>query len=178
MKDFKSIVIITHPLDLVWQTIRDRLPELAQMLDDIEKVTITERREESDGTINLVNLWQAKPQIPSLLSSAINPDMFAWTDHAQWKPQAYECHWRIEPQFLADSTRCSGVTHYEPAIGGRGTKITFTGEFEIAARKFAGIPSFLDGTIVKAIESFVTSMIPRNFRKLTQVAGTVLDGKK
>lgn len=178
MKDFKSIVVVSHPPDPVWRTIRDRLPELARLLDDIEQVTVTERREEADGTVNLVNLWKAKPQIPSMLSSAINPAMFAWTDRAQWRQQSRECHWSIEPQFLAESTRCTGATRYEPALGGRGTKITFAGEFEIAARKFAGVPSFLDGTIAKAIESFVTSLIPRNFRKLAQAAGSVLDAEK
>jgi hypothetical protein len=178
MKDFKSIVVVTHPLDLVWKTIRDRLPELVLLLDDIEQVTVVERQEEADGTVKLVNLWKAKPQIPSMLSSAINPAMFAWTDHAQWMPHAHECRWRIEPQFLAERTRCTGTTRYETAMAGRGTKITFGGEFDIAAHGLAGVPSFLDGTISKAIESFVTSLIPRNFRKLAQATGTFLDGNK
>lgn len=178
MKDFKSIVVVTHPLDLVWATIRDRLPELVPLLDDVESVTVVERQEEADGTVRLVNLWKAKPRIPSMLSSAINPAMFAYTDHARWVLPARECRWRIEPQFLAAQARCAGVTRYEPALGGRGTKITFAGEFDITAHKFAAVPSFLDGTVAKAIESFVTSLIPRNFRKLTQVAGTFLDDNK
>lgn len=178
MKDFKSIVVVTHPLDLVWSTIRDRLPELVLLLDDIESVTVVERHDEDDGTVRLVNLWKAKPQIPSMLSSAINPAMFAWTDHARWLPASRECHWRIEPKFLASNARCTGATRYEAALGGKGTKITFSGEFDIAAHKFAGVPSFLDGTISKAIESFVTSLIPRNFRKLTQVTGAFLDDNK
>src|SRR5687767_11305985 len=178
MKDFKSIVVVTHPLDLVWQTIRDRLPELAGMLDDIEQVTVAERREGEDGTVDLVNLWKAKPQIPSMLDSVINPSMFAWTDRAQWRPQTRECHWRIEPQFLSGGARCTGVTRYEHALGGRGTKITFAGEFEIAPGKLPGVPSFLETTVAKGVESFVTSLIPRNFRKLTQAAGTFLDARK
>lgn len=178
MKEFKSIVVVTHPLELVWTTIRDRLPELVLRLDDIEGVSVVERHDEADGTVRLVNLWKAKPQIPSMLSSAINPAMFAWTDHARWVTPARECHWRIEPKFLAAQARCAGLTRYEPALGGRGTKITFAGEFDLSAHKFSGVPSFLDGTVSKAIESFVTSLIPRNFRKLTQVTGAFLDDNK
>lgn len=178
MKEFKSIVVVTHAPDPVWRTIRDRLPELARLLDDIEQVTVAERREQRDGTVELVNLWKAKPQIPSVLSSVVSPAMFAWTDRARWNPQTRECRWDIEPQFLSESTRCSGTTRYEAALGGRGTKITFAGGFEIAAHNLAGVPAFLDGTISKAIESFVTSLIPRNFRKLAQAAQTLLDAEK
>ena len=178
MKDFKSIVVVTHPLDTVWETMRDKLPELTLLLDDIENVTVVERSEAADGTINFVNHWKAKPQIPSMLNSAINPAMFAWTDRAQWRPQAHECLWHIEPHFLKESTRCTGTTRYEAAMGGRGTKINFAGEFDISAPKIAGVPSFLEGTIAKAIEAFVTTLIPRNFRKLAQVTGTFLDAHK
>lgn len=157
---------------------RDKLPDLVPLLDDIEQVTVVERKEEADGTVNLVNHWKAKPQIPSMLSSIINPAMFAWTDRAQWRPAVHECHWHIEPHFLTESTKCTGVTHYVSAMGGRGTKINFNGEFDISTNGISGVPTFLEGTVGTAIEAFVTSLIPRNFRKLMQGAETYLAAHK
>jgi hypothetical protein len=178
MKDFKSIVVVAHPLKLVWETIRDRLPELGLLLDDIENITVVDRREEADGSVFLVNIWKANPQIPSMLSSFLNPSMLVWTDRAEWKSRLHECRWRIEPHFLPDGIDCNGVTRYEPAMGDRGTRITFAGELDINGHKLKGVPSFLESTVEKGLESFLTSLIPKNFRKLTQAATTLLNERK
>ena len=176
MKTFKSIVVVKHPPALVWATIRDRLSELVPLLDDIEKITVVERKEEMDGTVRLVNLWKANPKIPAMLASVVKPSMLAWTDRAEWNPRTYQCKWRIEPQFFPDRTRCTGITSYETAMGGRGTRITFEGSLDVAAHSLAGVPSFLESTISKGIESFVTTLIPKNFRKLTDAMGIFLSG--
>jgi hypothetical protein len=174
MKAFKSIIIVKHPLDPVWTTIRDRLSDLAPFVDDIERITVMERHEEPDGTIRLVNVWKANPPIPALLSSVINPEILAWTDRAEYLTRRHECVWRIEPHFFPERTRCSGVTRYEAAIGGRGTRITFEGKLDVTASNMAGVPAFMEGAIARGIESFVTALIPKNFRKLTDALATYL----
>jgi hypothetical protein len=175
MKDFKTIAVVAHPLELVWATIRDRMPEMASLMDDIESITVMDRREEADGTVFLVNRWKANPKIPSMLNSFIDPSMLAWTDRAQWKPALHECIWNIETQFFSDGLKCAGSTRYEPAMGGRGTRITFAGDFNVIGDRIKGIPTFMEGTISKTIESFATSLIPKNFLKLSKAVGEFLD---
>jgi hypothetical protein len=175
MKPFKSIIVVKHPRDLVWKTILDRLPDLVPYLDDIDTVTTQDRQELPDGVVQLVNIWKADIQIPAALHSIINPSMLAWTDRAQWRQRHAQCHWSIEPHFFPERIRCAGVTHYESAIGGRGTRITFEGQLEVSAHKLAGMPAFMGDNAGKAIEFFVTSLIPKNFRKITDALGVLLD---
>jgi len=174
MKPFKSIQIVKVPLDQVWLAIRDRLGELVPHLDEIETVTVQERSELPGGDVSLVNLWQAKAKFPAVLSSVIKSDTLMWTDRARWHEKDRQCSWQIELHFARDRTRCTGLTTFEPAIGGRGTRITFAGEFSLNAKGLPGVPAILESTVAAAAESFVTSLIPGNFRKLAAAAETLL----
>src|SRR4051812_30278992 len=120
MSEFKSLAMAKHPLESVWSTTRDSLPSVAPYLDDIERVVVESRTEHPDGTIAIVNQWQAKAAIPAALAAVIKPEMLAWTDHAVWDPRDHVCRFRIETRFFPDRVRCSGTTRYEAAMGGRG----------------------------------------------------------
>lgn len=168
MKHFKNIIMVKYPVDMVWQTIRDRLPELAQWLDNVDTIKIEERNEQDNGDVNLTNLWQAKAKIPLGLKSVINPEMLSWIDRAEWKESSRQCHWQIEPNFFHDRIQCSGIAYYESAMGGRGAKIIFEGDIGIDAHQLPGVPAALESTIASGVESMVTSLIPKNFRKMTE----------
>lgn len=174
MKPFRTLEIVKAPPDQVWTAIRDRLDELVPQLDDIRSVTNEHREELPDGTVKLINLWRAEASIPSVLKNVIKPEYLAWTDRATWNPVKRECTWQIELHFYRERTRCHGSTTFEPAIGGRGTRVTFGGEFSLDARGMTGVPSVLESTVASGVESFVTSLIPRNFRKLIHAAGNLL----
>ncbi|MBL3591290.1 MAG: hypothetical protein JMN24_16095 [gamma proteobacterium endosymbiont of Lamellibrachia anaximandri] len=175
MKLFKSVIMVKHPRDLVWETIRDHLSEIVPYLDDIASVTTEQRAQDPDGVLQLVNLWQADIAIPDILTSVIDTDSVSWTDHAGWHPNNHECHWQIKPHFFSDRISCSGSTHYESAIGGRGTRITFAGQFDVSAHDIPGIPAFMENSAAKVIESLVTTLIPKNFRKITDALPMILN---
>ncbi len=175
MKPFKSIQIVKVPVDSMWIAIRDRLDELVPQLDDIQSVTVEHRAELPDGTISLINIWQAKANLPAVLSSIIKPDALAWTDRASWDSAKHECTWQIDLHFACERTHCHGLTTFEPAIGGRGTRVTFAGEFAMNARGLPGVPALLESTVALAAESFVTSLIPTNFRKLAIAAESLVN---
>jgi hypothetical protein len=171
----KSISVLQFPRDKVWLTIRDRLPDLVHFLDDIEEVTVQSRAERPDGTVELVNIWQAKPNLPALVSNHLKPEMFAWTDQAEYRAGTYECHWRLEPHFFSKRIQCSGVTRYESALGGRGTRVTFDGNIDLSIQGLPGVPALLEGTVASAVESFLTVLVPKNFRKLTAAVEKFLE---
>jgi hypothetical protein len=175
MKTFKTLVVAKHPPDLVWRTIRDRLPELVQFVDDIDKVTIGTRKSKPDGAMTLVNEWHARARIPSMLSSVITRDMLAWTDRAEWCERTHECHWRIEPHFRPEMMVCEGTTSYQPAMGGRGTRITFQGMLEVKRPELLPVPNSLRRVVATGVESFIASLIPKNFQKLINALNRLCD---
>jgi hypothetical protein len=178
MKKFKSVMVVKHPKSVVWKAMRDRLPEMVPFLDNVAAITQVRREEPTDGCVQLINLWKADVDIPSTIQSVIDPSNLSWLDRAEWFEPKNKCQWTIEPQFFTDHIRCAGSTYFEPAIGGRGTRITFEGELEITVSNIAGLPSFMHATVSKAMESLVTSLIPKNFRKITDAMSILLERKR
>ncbi len=177
MKAFHTVEIVKAPVDDVWRAIRDRLDELVPHLDDIRSVTVQHREDLPGGDVSLVNLWRGKANVPALLNSVIKPELLAWTDRAFWNLGTRECTWQIELHLDRERTRCHGSTKFDPAIGGRGTRVTFAGEFAMNAKGMRGVPTMLESTVEAGVEAFITSLIPRNFRKLVQASGNLLSGK-
>jgi hypothetical protein len=178
MKNFKSVIVVKYPKVLVWKAMRDRLPEMVPFLDNVAAITQVRRDEPTHGCVQLINLWKADVKIPAAIQSVIDRSTLSWLDRAEWFEARNKCQWMIEPQFFTDHIRCAGNTHFEPAIGGRGTRITFEGELEIMVSNVAGLPTFMHATVSKAMESLVTSLIPKNFRKITDAISILLEQKR
>ncbi len=178
MRRFKSVTIVKQPMALVWKAMRDRLPETVPFLDNIASITQVRREEHTDASVQLINLWKADVKIPAAIQSIIDPANLTWLDRAEWFEASNKCQWSIEPQFFTDHIRCAGSTHFEPALGGRGTRITFEGELEITVGNGAGLPAFLQGPVSKAMESLVISLVPTNFRKITDALSLLLEKKR
>jgi len=175
MKPFKSIIIVKHPREKVWEVVRDRLDELVPYMDDIQSVAVQNKADMPDGIKEITNIWKADIQLPAILNSVIDSSMLSWTDRAQWQSDQTLCHWEIEPHFFPERTRCTGFTRYEPAIGGRGTRITFEGQLDVSTQSISGMPTFIEGRAATAIESLVTTLIPKNFCKITSALSTLLN---
>lgn len=170
MKVFKSIVVVNASLEPVWATVRDRLPELVAAMDDIDRVVVVERTETEQGRVCLTNEWHAKMQVPEMLRSRLQADAIGWTDRNEWTDSNRTCQWSIEPWVLRDFVRCSGITRYEPAIGGRGTRVTFEGNFQLGQGALSGLAGALAAPLSPLIEAIVTTVIPKNFRKVVEAA--------
>jgi hypothetical protein len=175
MKPFKTLIVAKHAPDLVWKTVRDRLPELIRFIDDIDEVTIGKRKSRPDGSIFLINEWRAKIRIPSMLSSVITKDMLVWTDKAEWREKTHECHWQIETHFRPEIIVCEGTTSYQPAMGGRGTRVAFQGMLEVKRPELLPVPNSLRRVVARGLESFIASLIPKNFHKLINALNRLLE---
>ncbi len=177
MKAFKSVILVKYPQDEVWIAVRDRLPEMVPFLDDVKSIT-QESREQNPDSLQLTNIWQADIDLPGKIQSVIDIDKLKWTDRAEWVESKQQCLWVIEPHFFKGRIDCTGSTKFEPAIGGRGTRITFAGEFGIDASDIPGIPSFMESTISKTVESLIINVIPKNFRKITDALAILFEQEK
>ena len=174
MKEFKSLIVVKQPIDLVWVSIRDKLPELGAYLSDIDEILVEEREELADGNVLLVNVWKAKMKIPAMIKSIVDPGELSWTDEAEWIESQKTCHWKITPHFFKGRIQCQGTTDYQSAMGGRGTKICFSGQLTISTEGLKGVPSYLENKLSVGIESLVSTVIPKNFRKITQAVPELL----
>ncbi len=177
MKPFKSIVVVNHPVDLVWVTVRDRLPEIAAMLDDVNSVTVVEHEDARDGVVRQVNRWRSRTKIPEMLAKVVEADDLGWLDRAEWSEKDRCCRWTIEPSFLPGSIRCEGASTYAPAMGGRGARVTFEGTLDIDMAGQAALSGALARPLSAVAESVVSNLIPKNFRKTLEAAASLIEGE-
>ena len=174
MKTFQCLVGLREPVARIVPAIRDRLDEIAPVLDDVESIRAIERTEGGDGGITLVNEWRVNPKIPASLNGHITPDMLGWLDRAEWSADLALCRWQIEPWFMPDAIRCHGETRFEPAMGGRGTRATFSGTLDIDTAALAQIPVAWRRPAAAAIELLIGTLIPKNFRKTADAAAQLI----
>ena len=120
MKRFRTVHVVNQPAERLYETVRDRLPEIVAMVDDVESVRVLERKQHKNGELSLVNEWRARLRLPALLEGLIEPGSLAWIDRAQWDESDHSCRWVIEPMFLPGQISCKGASLYQPAMGGRG----------------------------------------------------------
>ena len=169
MKTFRSIVVLKRPRDELWTIMRDHLPEFASSVADIEEVREVERRPESQNLVHIVNEWRARQQIPPPIRTMLKLDDISWIDRNRWHTETGICSWSIEPNFLADFIACSGETAFAEAMGGRGSRVTFTGTLELRPGLLGALGS-VEPVISGFVESIVGAVIPHNLRAVVEAA--------
>ena len=166
MTPFNSLVVLKRPRQELWNIMRDHLTALIGSLDDIERVEQIERQDDNDGVVHIVNRWRAyqHPAVRSILQI----DELIWLDRNRWDSRNWTCTWIIEPAFLSDQITCSGQTSFAEAMGGQGTRVIVTGEFDLKPEALVSVQPIAAGLI----ESAVGSIIPRNLRAIAEAAAS------
>lgn len=175
MQEFRSLVVVRRPVDDVWRTVRDRLPELVPRVDDVDRVRLVAREDLGDGRVRLVNEWWAAQRIPEVVARVAGRDEIGWIDRAEWDPHGHVVRWAIEPLVLPEAISCDGETTYEDAMGGRGTRVTVEGRLDFDADGLRGVAGPLQRPLAGFVESIASSLVPRSTRSLVQAAVAHLD---
>jgi hypothetical protein len=174
MKSFSSLVVVRQPAAVVFATVRDRLVELGPMVDDVASITELKREEVQPGRVRLINEWHAEQRVPELLARELRTPEVSWIDRNEWDETTLLCTWTVEPFVLTEHITCRGTTTYEPAMAGRGTRVTVEGTFDLAKGALGGLSSALERPVTAFVESIVTTLIPRNSRKVVEAAAALV----
>ena len=116
--EFKSLSVVKHPFDIVWAAMQNDMAGIADLIDDIESVTVQEKGLLDTGDLRLVNIWKASPKMPDFIASRIQPDMLAWTDTADWNETDALCKWAIKSHYFGERIDCYGQTPVSTCNGG------------------------------------------------------------
>jgi hypothetical protein len=151
---------ISFPRELVFSTYRDRLPELVPHLPNIKKITVQKRDDDGAGISKLLNLWEARGEIPKVAQAIIKPEMVAWLDHALWNQNDWTCEWRTEPRMFTENIRCEGKNQY--VVDGDRTILQIRGVLEIDLEGVPGVPKFLASRVAPHVEKFIVDLLKPN----------------
>ncbi len=176
--DFKRTLIITHPVEVVWIAMRDEMPHVVDLLKEIESIDVKAYELQDSDNVVVTKVWTAAPELPRFVANYIKPGMLSWTEYGEWIQADQLCNWTIQSHAFKNAIHCNGVTKFEPAIGGKGTKTTFSGSIEIDLEQLSDEFKLAKSMSTQVIELIAQSIIPRNFAEVTKAIGRYLDLKR
>lgn len=146
--------------EVVFATYRDRLPQMVPFLPNVKAIQVQKREEPAPGISTLLNLWEAKAEVPKVAQGVLKPEMLAWLDHASWNQNDWTCDWRIETRMFTENVRCSGRNTY--LVEGDLTILQIRGNLEVKLDGVPGVPRFLAGTVAPHVEKFIVQLLTPN----------------
>ena len=159
--DIRSVERIGHPVDEVYTTFRDRLPEITRYIPNVDRIEVVEREELGTGRLRLLNHWYAIGEIPAVARSILKPEMLSWKDHARWDDDALHVEWELETHFFTEAVSCRGVNAFQ-AVGDDETEVALSGTLELDLAAIPMVPRLLRTKVSSEVERFVVALIQPN----------------
>lgn len=160
---------------VVFHAYRDDLPKVVEFLPNVRAIEVKKR--ETEGTVTtLFNVWHGGGEVPAAARALLDEKALSWDDHAVWDESTYMCNWTINTHAFTDAVTSKGQTKLIELTPDR-TRIELRGEFAIDLKKVRGIPSFLAGSVGKAVEGFLSKQITANLTSTTDALSRYLTKK-
>ncbi len=163
---FEVIDNVPFPLEDVYATMREKLPDLVPYLLDIKDIQCIERTDLDENRVRIINHWYAKDKIPAALKKFVSEDQLGWIDHAEWDLSQKTVKWRLEMMFFKEYVDVSGINYFTGDE--KNTQVRLTGDLKLDLARHPIIPRFLAGSITKQVEKVVLALIKPNLVKVNR----------
>ena len=172
--ELKARTRMPFPRELVYRTIRDRLPELAPYMPNVKEIQMKERVEDGPR-VRFLNIWFGKTEIPAIAQRYVKPELFQWTDKAVWDESDFSCEWAIETHAWPGVVVCSGRNVYVTI--GNETELQINGTLTLNLDK-APIPRLFVGTVRPIVEKLIVAGLTPNLTSIGDAVGGFLKAQK
>ena len=166
---------IPFPRALVFATYRDKLPDLVPYLTNVRDIEVKSRKDEG-AIVRLLNVWHGGGEIPAAARAFLSEAMLSWDDHAIWNETEHTCEWKIVTHAFSEAVLCEGKNAFVEE--GDATVLQIRGVLTIDAKKIAGVPRLLAGTVSKAVEDLLSKKIPPNLLQTADGVRKFLEAAK
>jgi hypothetical protein len=167
--------ILPYSRDVVFRAYRDDLPKVVEFLPNVRSIEV-KKRDEAGPVTTLFNVWHGGGEVPAAARALLDEKALSWDDHAIWDESKHQCDWTIHTHAFTDAVTSKGQTKLIELAPDR-TRIELRGEFAIDLKKVRGIPSFLAGSVGKAVEGFLSKQITANLTSTTDALSRYLAKK-
>ena len=170
-----STSIVHHPMDRVYGAYRDELAQMVPFIPDVREI-IARSRQEFPGGVKILNLWVADRDPPKALADIVKREWLQWEDYATWNDAGNYVDWRMVLPALPDRVRCFGRNSFFKDGLDR-TRVVISGELQIDASGFGGVPPSMAPRIGRVIEAFIVDLVTPNLTRMNQSLEKYLDDK-
>ena len=153
---------LSAPINKVWQVYRDHLPQIAESMPGVEKITVKSRVEENKLII-LENNCEISGGLPISIRKIVPKNLLFYKDKAYWNEETMVCSFENEPADGSEIYKCIGKNIFSKTE--LGTALTVEVSLKINPDKLKFIPTILSKTILYKIEKIITRELVRNLEK-------------
>jgi hypothetical protein len=171
--EFKIIELLKHSPDKVYQTYRDRLPDLVPYLPNVDVIERLERQE-TPGGVKHVFRWKVSGAIPRAVRPFFSDKMMTYLDRNEWFDEVKRVDWRFEIGIFPDAVDCHGTNFFTAGKEPGTAEIALTGFLNIDLAKVKGVPRLLHG-LASTVEKFLLDQVRPNLMAVTKAVGQYLD---
>lgn len=150
---------IPFPRPLVFATYRDELANLVPYLPNVRAIEVKSRSDDG-AVVKMLNVWHGGGEIPAAARAFVSEAMLSWDDHARWDGEAWTCEWKVVTHAFSEAVSCGGTNRFVDE--GDATIVQIRGELSIDAKKVAGVPKLLAGSVSKTVEELLAKKIAPN----------------
>lgn len=168
--------IVPFPRARVFAAYRDDMRDFVKLLPNIRSIDVKERTEDG-GIIKIFNVWNGGGDIPVAVRAVMGDKALSWDDHAVWREPDWLVEWNIKPHVLTEAVKCTGKTTFID-LGGTRTRMEIRGDIGIDLKKVRGVPSFMAGSVGRAVEQFLVRAITPNLTGTADALTKYLEGKR
>ena len=166
--EIRSESVIDHPRERVFMTYRDRLPEVASYIPDIE--AINELLRSRDGVISTVhNEWISDKEVPGVLSKFVKKRDLCWDDFAKWDDDGH----RLDTRVFTEAVRCGGRNRF--VAEGQSTRVIISGELDIDVERIRAIPKIVARRLKPRLEQFIVALVTPNLTEVNRSLQRFMD---
>jgi hypothetical protein len=173
MVQFRFEQIIPHPRQLVYETYRDKLPELVPYLPNCDRIEVISREDLADGAVKLRNLWHANVKVPRAARRFVKDELMSWYDDALWLPDAWAVDWRFELRVFTEAASCGGHNRFE-IVDAVSTRYVLSGQLDLNLSKLPFVPRMFRG-LAPRIEQWIIDAVQPNLESIGEAVGRYLD---
>ncbi len=166
---------IGFPLELVYDTHRDKLEDIIDYLPNVDRIEVLESQVEGEVT-RFVKRWTGSSNdVPGVLRPIVKPEYLQWIDRATWDRSRFTTEWELELDFLKGAMSARGINHF--IEDGDVTIIEMEGEFNIHPERLSFVPGPIARKAAPALERFVVNLVKPNLRGTNQAVERYIEEK-
>ncbi len=167
--------VVTHPIELVYEAMRDRLPEVTPFFQGVDSIEVVEKEVLGPGKLRLLNHWHGNRSVaPKAVRPFLTANLRSWIDHAEWDDARRAVRWRFETFHFGKLFDCQGENRFESTGDGH-TRIIIQGTLDLYPERVPGVPKFLARKLKPSIEKFILDLLGSNLADLAKGLQKFLD---
>jgi len=157
--------VINRPLADVYVLVRDDLAKLVPYMPNVDKIEVKKHTPRDDNTIEVINHWYGRADMPSMLKKFLKPEIFSWKDTALWRNDKHCVEYQLESFLANDLFDARGVNSFT-AVGDDKTELKISCEVTLYPEKVPGVPRILAKSVVPMIEALLEKILAPNLTAL------------